>query len=321
MTTAELVLPPTRSFGTALSSGLAALIVVVFAVALFVDPMVEDHLRPGILAFGLLFGGTLAILAVALGRGHGALWLDGANRRLGLGVTALGDTWWIPLERVAGLRMVAVPSPGTTIERWMLLIVLKEKNVTIELAESDARATLDGIGSRLATHLGLDYDEGRDDLDLASARPAEARFAVNRRAALSLVLASFGVSLIAVGVLAASQLEKEPIVGFIFAPILVVMGIALGMVALVKRLASETLSSDGVHFTHAFTLGRWRWGVRKIRATTPRFRLRLLGMRGAMLEIVGEDGTLVVAAGATSRSRLSLEAIARLPATFIDSAS
>lgn len=317
MTTPELVLPPTRNVGTAFFSGFAALIIVVFAVALFVDPKVEDHLRPGILVFGLLFGGTLGILAVALGRGHGAMWLDKEGRRLGLGVTSLSDIWWLPLDRVAGLRMIAMPTAGTTIERWMLLIVMnEEKNLTIELAESDARATLDGIGTRLATHLGLSYNEGRDDLDLPAARPHQARFGVQRKAALTLVLSAFGVSLLAVGILALSQLENEPIVGFIFAPILMVMGAALGLVALVKRFATETLSSDGVHFTHAYTLGRMRWGARTIRANTPRFRLRFLGMRGALIEVLGEDGTLVIAAGATSRSRLSLEDVARLPAQF-----
>lgn len=324
----ELILPPTRHLGTALSAGFAAVIVVIFAVALLLDPMVEASLRPGIIALALLFGGTLGLLAWSLARGHGALWLDKDGRRLGLGVTSVDDIWWVPLSRVAGLRMVAMPSQGTTIERWMLLILIAESEAdssdtstappfTIVLAESDARGTLDGIGSRLGERLGLPYGEGRDDLELASATAAELRYAVRRGAALGLVLVAFGVSLLTFGILALGQLENEPVVGFIFAPIMMVMGLALTMVSLVKRLATEHLSSDGTSFTHAFTFGRLRWGARTIRATRPRFRLRLLGMRGALLELVGDDGTLVLAAGATSRSQMTLEEVSRLPARFL----
>jgi hypothetical protein len=320
----ELILPPTRHLGTALSAGFAAVIVLIFAVALLADPMVEASLRPGIIALGLLFGGTLGLLAWSLARGHGALWLDKDGRRLGLGVTGLDDVWWVPLSRVAGLRMVAMPSQGTTIERWMLLILISPEAsgesappLTIVLAESDARGTLDGIGTRLGERLGLPYGEGRDDLELAPARGNELRYAVRRGAALGLVLVAFGVSLLTFGILAVGQLENEPVVGFIFAPIMMVMGLALTMVSLVKRLATEHLSSDGTSFTHAFTFGRWRWGERTIRATRPRFRLRLLGMRGALLELVGDDGTLVLAAGATSRSSMTLEEVSRLPARFL----
>lgn len=321
----ELILPPTRHLGTALSAGFAAVIVVIFAVALLVDPVVEASLRPAIVALGLLFGGTLGLLAWSLARGHGALWLDKDGRRLGLGVTSLEDIWWVPLGRVAGLRMVAMPSQGTTIERWMLLVLIEPEAsgraaappFTIVLAESDARGTLDGIGGRLGERLGLPYGEGRDDLELAPATAAELRYAVRRGAALGLVLVAFGVSLLTFGILALGQLENEPVVGFIFAPIMMVMGLALTMVSLVKRLATEHLSSDGTSFTHAFTFGRLRWGERTIRATRPRFRLRLLGMRGALLELVGDDGTLVLAAGATSRSRMTLEEVSRLPARFL----
>lgn len=320
----ELILPPTRHLGVALSAGFAAVIVLIFAVALLVDPMVESSLRPGIIALALLFGGTLGLLAWSLARGHGALWLDKDGRRLGLGVTSLDDVWWVPLGRVAGLRMVAMPSQGTTIERWMLLVLIEPEvggaaapPLTIVLAESDARGTLDGIGTRLGERLGLPYGEGRDDLELAPAQAAELRYAVRRGAALGLVLVAFGVSLLTFGILALGQLENEPVVGFIFAPIMMVMGLALTMVSLVKRLATEQLSSDGTSFTHAFTLGRMRWGERTIRATRPRFRLRLLGMRGALLELVGDDGTLVLAAGATSRSQMTLEEVSRLPARFL----
>lgn len=322
----EPILPPTRHLGTALSAGLAAAIVAIFAVALLLDPMVESSLRPGIVGLGLLFGGTLGLLAWSLARGHGALWLDKDGRRLGLGVTSVGDVWWVPLARVAGLRMVAMPSQGTTIERWMLLVLFAPESetrsgtappLTIVLAESDARGTLDGIGSRLGERLGLPYAEGRDDLELALARSTSHQYSVRRGAALGLVLVAFGASLLTFGILALGQLENEPVVGFIFAPIMMVMGLALTMVSLVKRLATEHLSSDGTSFTHAFTFGRLRWGERTIRATRPRFRLRLLGMRGALLELVGDDGTLVLAAGATSRSQMTLEEVSRLPARFL----
>lgn len=325
-TSSELVLPPTRHLGTALAAAAATAIVLAFGVALLIDPLVPTAAKPAVATLGLLFSGTLAVVTAALARGHGALWLDRQRRRLGLGVTSARDIWWLPMADITGIRMLALPSPGATIERWMLVLDLRSQAapgsdyLSVVLAESDARGFLDGIGQRLARHLGLAYAEGRPEPPPGPPPlvAAELSYAVKRGAALQALLLAFGASLLAFGILAISQLEAEPVVGFIFAPILMVMGVSLILVSVVKRLATETLRFDGRSFSHAFSFRRWRWGARDIKGSSPRFRIRFLGMRGAMLELVGDDGTLVLAAGVTARSDLPLDAIAALPMRFLE---
>ncbi len=319
----EEVLPPTRNVGTAVASLAAALLVIALAVALVADPIVTDVERLVVALLGALFAGTLIAVGVVLLRGHGALLLDSAQGRLGLGVTRQGDTWWLALRDVAGLAVRPLAQPGKdTIERWMLVLGLRDRPEVV-LAESDDRGAIMGIGERLAARLtisdlsapGAPAASDTTGPPRASAHHQE-RFAVSRGAALQGLLAIFGTSLVAVGVIAFTEVQREPVVGFIFAPILVVMGAVLLAVPLVKRFARETLAFDGAAWTHGWELMRWRWGHRTVRATEPRFRLRLLGMRGGMLELIGDDGVLVIAAGATAHSRLDLEGVAAIPSRF-----
>jgi hypothetical protein len=317
----ELILPPTRSPGTAASSLGAALIVVILAVALIADPVVSDGERVAVTLLGALFAVTLTAVGVTLLRGHGALLLDSQNQRIGLGITRLGDIWWIPLAEIEGLQVLPLAQPDKDmVERWLLVLGLRERPEVV-LAESDDRGAIMGICQRLAERLAI-AELGADARSPAQSKASvrrEERFAVSRGAALQGLVTVFGASLVAVAVLGFSEVQREPVVGFIFAPILIVMGVALLIVPLVKRLANESLSFDGARWTHAYEFHRWRWGTRTVRATSPRFRLRLLGIRGGLLELVGDDGVLVLAAGATSRSKLDLDAIARIPSRFASS--
>jgi len=312
----EVILPPTRSPATAASAFIAAAIVVALAIALLIDPAVNDGERVVIALFGALFTGTLTLVGATLMRGHGALLLDVPGQRLGLGITRQGDTWWLPIPAVRGLAVVPIPGPsGETIERWLLLLSLDDRPEVV-LAESDDRGAVHGIRERLAARLAISElsDSQRAERPVASLH--EERFAVSRGAALQGLLSVFGASLVAFGAISFTELQREPVVGFLFAPILVVMGVALLAVPLVKRLSTESLRCDGRRWTHAFAFARWRWGERTVTAPSPLFRIRLLGMRGAMLELVGEDGVLVMAAGATAHSRIDLEAVAAIPGRF-----
>lgn len=320
MSAPELILPPTRSLGTSIASFLATAIVLLLMFALLFDPAVTTNERIAVALLGALFAVTLGAVGVALLRGHGALLLDVDNQRLGLGVTRHGDTWWLALGDIRGLAVVPQASPGRdTVERWLLVLGLVGRPEVV-LAESDDRGAILGIQERLAARLAitqLPEDPSSDARPTFTA--ANERFAVARGAALQTLLATFGSSLVAVGVISFLEVQREPVVGFIFAPILVVMGVVLLAVPIVKRLAHETLSFDGQRWTDAYAFRQWRWGERTVRGT-PRFRLRLLGMRGGLLELVGDDGVLIMAAGATSHSRLDLEAIAALPRRFVDGA-
>jgi len=315
--TPELILPPTRSIGTAVASFAATAMVLLLTFGLVFDPAVTTTERIVVTLLGALFAGTLGAVGVALLRGHGSLMLDVAGQRLGLGVTRHSDTWWLPLARVRGLAVVPQASPGRDmVERWLLVVGIVDRPDVI-LAESDDRSAILGIQEKLAARLTVrELPEERSNEGAPALLARSERFAVSRGAALQGLLATFGSSLIAVGIISFSEVQREPVVGFIFAPILVVMGVVLLAVPIVKRLAVETLAFDGQRWTHAYTFGRWRWSERTVRAARPRFRLRLLGMRGGMLELVGDDGVLIIAAGATAHSRIDLEAVAALPNRF-----
>ena len=104
---------------------------------------------------GGLFVGTFAVVGVTLLRGHGALLLDVAQRRLGLGVTRHGDTWWLPLDQVLGLAVVPLAAAGAaTIERWLLVLGLAGRPEVV-LAESDDRGAILGIRETLAARLSI----------------------------------------------------------------------------------------------------------------------------------------------------------------------
>lgn len=316
MTLPEVILPPTRSPGTAAAAFIATIIVVTLAIALIADPAVTDTERVAIGLLGALFAGTLGVVGMTLMRGHGALLLDVPGKRLGLGVTRQRDTWWLSLADVRGLAVVPIPHPsGETIERWMLLLSLARRPEVV-LAESDDRNAILGIRERLCERLVISEIGEGQRAERPTAFAHETRFAVARGAALQGLLSVFGASLIAFGAISFTELQREPVAGFIFAPILVVMGVALLAVPLVKRFSTEVLSCDGRRWTHAYTFARWRWAERTVTAPAPLFRIRLLGMRGGMLELIGEDGMLILAAGATAHSRLDLEAVAAIPGRF-----
>jgi len=316
MTAPDLILPATRSGATAVASFAATALVLTLGVALMVDPAVTPAGKVAVGLLGGLFAGTLGLVGVTLLRGHGALLLDVPRARLGLGVTGQGDTWWLPLARVQGLAVgLEAGVSGAMSGRWLLILAL-EDHAEIVLAESDERGAILEIRDRLAARLGIAL-LGEDRLDgLGPYGQREISFAVARGAALTGLLAVFGASLAAFGVIALTEVLREPVIGFIFAPILVVMGVALIAVPLVKHFAHEALGFDGSRWTHAYAFSRWRWGERSVKATSPIFRLRLLGMRGGMLELIGEDGVLVIAAGATAHSRIDLASVASIPNRF-----
>ena len=64
MSTPEMILPPTRSAGTAAASLIAAAIVLILAVALVLDPAVGTGAKVAVAGLGALFAGTLVGVGV-----------------------------------------------------------------------------------------------------------------------------------------------------------------------------------------------------------------------------------------------------------------
>ncbi|MCA9517315.1 MAG: hypothetical protein KC635_20385 [Myxococcales bacterium] len=312
-----VVVEATRSF----IAGFAAVSAGAGAAALTVGLVSEGGLAGlGLVAtaaVGLLFTLALVNVGVRLLLPRGGLLWDAAGARFGVGVTSPRDTWWVPRDRVRGIRVVPEVQNNETIERWLVLLELVEQAAVV-LAASDDRSTAVLVGRRLADVAELPEV---DDEAPAEVEPGDGgderetvRIAVRRGAALQGVLAFFGTSFIMVGAGMFAIIEREPVFGFLFAPLLALLGLTFLGVVIAKRVGEETVAREGDHYSHAFRVGRFVLGARRVRARRPRWRIYVHGLRGAHLELVGEDGTLVMAGGVTARSREGLESVARLPA-------
>lgn len=322
------ILPHTRSVAAAAGAFVTSAGVVTLTAGIVFDARLPGLGQAATIAVGSLFALGLLAIALRLLASRGGLLLDEERGLVGLGVTSERDIWWIPREDIAGLRVFAEARAGETIEAWLTVLELRGR-ASVVLARSDDRALVEVIARRLAEALGVDDLATRDDEDdpaddaEAPAVDAEAPdeptavrrldFAVQRGAALQGILFFFGMSLTTIGAAMFSRVAEEPVFGFVFGPLLGLLGLALLAATFVKRFAVEELLRDGDRFNHGFRLGRLRWAHRDIQARAPRWHIYLHGMRGAYLQLVGADGSLVVGGGATSLSRADIDALSRVP--------
>jgi len=303
-----VIIPSNRSWGTAAIAALGGAATIALGVALVLDPTVPGSASPWILALVALFGWACALVALKLAHARGGLVLDRDGARLGLGITATKDTWWLPLADLTGVRMAL----EARTERWLALIERRDAP-PIAVAAGEERAPVVKLIDYLAeaTTLPILAEDPGPRPRLGIGR---VRFGVRRGAALQGLLGVFGLALVAVGVVAFFQ--EDRFAALLFGPLLIIIGLVLFAVGIVKRFAHEELVSDGRTLTHAFVLGRLRWADKTITTERPTWRIWIEGMRGAHLEIIGEDRTLIVGAGANTRSAMDLAALAALPARF-----
>ncbi|PIE17556.1 MAG: hypothetical protein CSA66_05530 [Proteobacteria bacterium] len=322
MSNHRVVLPRTRSVVAAVGATMAAAGVVALTVGLIGDSALPTDAQLLTGGVGLAFSAALLMIGFRLVSARGGLVVDLDGGRMGMGVTSERDTWWVPLPEVREIGVVPLARGEEPIERWTAALRLAGR-AEVVLAESDDRSTIVLLARQLAERAGVPLDEDPDGEAppvTAPAAPGVVEIAVRRRAALQGALAFFGASLLVVGAAMFASVDREPVFGFLFGPLMGLLGLALLLITVVKRFAVEELRYDGQRFCHRFRLGKLRWAGREITASRPTWRLFIHGLRGAHLELVGDDGTLVVASGATTRSRASLEEIARLPTRFAGAA-
>ncbi|MCC6623954.1 MAG: hypothetical protein IT385_22040 [Deltaproteobacteria bacterium] len=303
-----VIIPANRSWGTALIAALGGAATIALGTALVLDPTVPASATPWLIGLVALFGWACGLVALKLAHARGGLVLDPATRRLGLGVTATKDTWWLPLAELAGVRVAL----EARTERWLALIE-RRGAPPIAVAAAEERAGIVKLVDYLAeaTTLPVMAEDPGPRPRLGVGR---VRFGVRRGAALQGLLGVFGLALVAVSVV--TFFQEDRFAALLIGPLLAIIGLVLFAVALVKRFAHEELVSDGATLTHSFVFGRFRWADKTITTTRPIWRLWIEGMRGAHLEVVGEDRTLIVGAGANTRSAMDLDALAALPTRF-----
>ncbi|PKN55793.1 MAG: hypothetical protein CVU56_19470 [Deltaproteobacteria bacterium HGW-Deltaproteobacteria-14] len=329
------IIPRTRSMVAAGGAFITSAGVVALATGIVFDAGLPWLGQVATFGVGALFAVAMLTIALRLLAARGGLVVDTEGARVGIGVTSERDTWWVPVNEIIGIRVVAEATTGETIERWLAVMELAGRS-SVVLARTEDRGVATLVARRLADGVGIEDLDGEraagpeadqrglvaaDAASAGQAVPAAAAsvrlaFGVHRRGALQGMLFFFGVSLTIVGAGMFARVEHDPVFGFLFGPLLGLLGLALLGVTVVKRFGFEELRRDGDRFVHGYRLGRFTWGHRQIQARAPRWHLYVHGLRGAHLELVGSDGTLVIGGGATTRSVIDLEALARVPERF-----
>ena len=142
------------------------------------------------------------------------------------------------------------------------------------------------------------------------------RFGVHKKGALQLPIFLFGLSLAIIGTVFFLQMEHYFVFGLFFAPVIGLIGWVLLAMTIVKRFGHEELIHQDGTWGHRVSLGPLSWGSRQVESRHPVWRIRVHGFRGAALELVGDDGILLMGSGATTLSRLTVEELSRLPKQF-----
>ncbi len=306
------LIPPTGTPLLGAMASLGALSSFALAAMLLQEPSLTPAMQWAAAALGLLWGVASALVAFRLLSPRTGLFNDRARGQVGVCITRPRDTWWFNHHRLTSTGTLAVTTPGTaTIERWVVWLGL-DSGVRVLIVESGSREFCTHVESGLRAGLPL------PDEAPSSPRPSPGRatFGVRRGGALQWIITAFGAALTLTGVLALGRVATEPVVGFLLGPLLAMLGLALLVTATIKRFSFEHLTFDGLTWTHAFSfLGR-RFGSRSVRAAEPGWRLHLAGARGAWLELVGEDGSLILGSSARALSDDGVDTLSRLPERF-----
>jgi hypothetical protein len=255
-------------------------------------------------------------MAWRLGHPRGAVLRHEARDLVGLMLTGPRDIWWIDRATCAGVR-ISRPDPDRTSDEGLHGVVLvRHEEPEIMLVETPDPILTEDAAAALRAGLDLPLLEESGALTAAATQDGEAWIRVSSKVALHGVMAALGVSLLGTGGIFISQVATHPAVAIFIAPVALLTGAVLLTLTLVKRLAWEEVTLTGTTWRHCWRLHTISWGERALEVEHPRWRIRVGGLRGARLELLGADGELWVGAGATSRSEASVDELSAFPARF-----
>jgi hypothetical protein len=265
-------------------------------------------------SLGGLVSFTAFVAAHRLMSPRGGMWLDRAQRRLGLGLTSVKDIWWISLDRLEAVTCDRRSISSDVADFAWRTYARLSNGVELVLVETHEREIAEAVAEQLQLHAELRPQEGSTPAPAHGS--GETTLRVCRGVAMHGALFVAGFTLTVLGGALYSQVHAAPALAFFVAPLLLFTGLALLGVVAVKRMATEHLKHRGGLWTHHFGIGPWRWAERTVSAPHPIWSLHIRPARGARLELEGEDGILVIGHGATTRSRASIEVLAQLPERF-----
>ena len=263
---------------------------------------------------GSLVALSAFVTAFRLMTQRGGMWFNRESRSIGLGITSARDIWWFPVDALQTITCERRDITSDVADFAWRTYARLHNGVEIVLVETHERDLAEAVAEQLLTRTQLTA-EG-DKAPPCDHLSTSTRLAVTRGVALHAALFITGFTLTVLGGALYSQVEAAPAFAFFVAPLLLFTGVALLGVVIVKRVATEHIEHRGGLWSHSFGLGPWRWSERKVSAPNPIWSLHIRPARGARLELEGQDGTLVIGHGATTRSKASIAALAQFPERF-----
>lgn len=280
------------------------------------------------------FGGGMVAAGLLLRAEKGGLRLDRPSPdgppRLAFRGAGERDALTLPAASVRALRLVPrdevwgrVPTRNWSAE------LLRTDGCPVVLAESSDYEGVWTVARAVEHRLGVPLEE-QGDWAPAPAGGAAAEGAtvgtpgrpegrrtvqVRRGGPLPGALVFLGVAGVVVGAVLMSQVEREPIFGFLFGPTLLFLGLAFLLAAASGALATDVISWDRGAVRRVSRLGPLSWGAKELTRDEPAYlRLHHRGLVGASLEWVGRERTLVLVGGVTRASRLGYAGLLALAA-------
>jgi hypothetical protein len=297
--------------GAAIGGGLA-----LGTLALAFDPNMPAGASAIILFLGATIVSAFLGLSYRLGVWRGGIFLNEETGELGLGLTQHTDIWWLPADSVLGVTMTrADVQRSDGLSRTWSVEIARQNEVPISLLETSeeesAQEALDALVS-----VGLWAKKDSREEPTTTYTDGSLRFGVHRGGALQRSIFLFGVSLAVIGTVFFLQMQHYVVFGLFFAPVIGLIGWILLTMTCVKRFGHEELAFKHGAWGHRIAWGRLSWGSREVQGASPKWRLKVHGLRGACLELIGNDGILLMGSGATTRSRLSVQELSNLPQQF-----
>lgn len=246
---------------------------------------------------------------------RGGVWVEPDARTMVLQGTHSEDLIHLRADAIRGLRHITrVHSPSedaALIEE--LEIVMLDGSVFL-LGEGAEEGPLLELARRTSEHLDVTMLPGEPTAPPTPQTSNRDRFhfRVHHRWALSVPLAWMGLVSAWLGVALMTQGIAAPILGFILASPVALLGCVLLLHGLARRLGSEEIAITPETVEVRFRVGRHVASRRALERAFPVWaRFRPGAARGARLELVTADGTLSAAGGVNIHSKTL--ALAELP--------
>jgi len=295
----------------------------------------EEHASDALalVAIAALFGGGLVAAGLLLLAEKGGVRLegasdpDGAPRAVVFRGAGAADALAVPAASVTGVRLVPREEvwgrqPTTS---WSCELLRAGAAPPVVVAESADYEAVWTVARALERRLCVPLRERGAWSPPAAAptagrEPAGERAVLVRRAgSLPRTVLFLGMAAAIIGAVLMSQVEREPIFGFLFGPTLLFLGLAFLLTAASGALATDVVSWDGRSVRRATRLGSLSWGAKELPRDEPAYlRLHHRGLVGASLEWVGRERTLVLVGGVTRASRLGYDGLLALAADLAE---